>query len=65
MASDYYKYMIYLIAKARASGGFIYETYTHLYNTLALPIIEYGSLLWGFKPIAQFSKVQNDLMRSF
>ena len=43
----------------------MYETYTHLYNTLVLPIIEYGSFLWGFKPIAQFSKVQNNLMRSF
>ena len=58
----------YLIAKAQISGGFMYETYTHLriYNTLVLPIMEYGSFLWGFKPlIVQISKVQNNLMRSF
>ena len=39
------------LAAARISGGFMYETYTHLCNTLVLPIIEYGSFLWGFKPI--------------
>ena len=38
--------------------------FIHPYNTLVLPIIKYGSFLWGFKPIAQISKVQNNLMRS-
>ena len=43
----------------------MHETYTCLYNTLVVPIIKYGSFLWGFKLIAQFSKVQNNLMGSF
>ena len=46
----------YLIAKARASGGFMYETYTHLYNTLVLPIIEYGSFLWASNQLLSFPK---------
>ena len=55
----------YLIAKARVNGGFAYEVFTHLYNTLVVPIIEYSSFLWGFKPISQIDKIQNNLMRSF
>ena len=55
----------YLIAKARVSVGFAYEVFTHLYNALVVPIIEYSSFLWGFKPISQIDKIQNNLMRSF
>ena len=55
----------YLIAKARNSGALVYEVYTHLYNTLVLPIIGYSSFLWGHKAYSEISKIQHNLMRSF
>ena len=55
----------YLIAKARNSGALVFEVYTHLYNTLVLPIIEYSSFLWGYKAYSDITKIQNNLMRSF
>ena len=55
----------YLIAKARNSGALVYEVYTHLYNTLVLPIIGYSSFLWGHKAYSEISMIQHNLMRSF
>ena len=34
-----------LISKARNSEALVFEVYTHLYNTLVLPIIGYSSFL--------------------
>ena len=55
----------YLIAKARNSGPLVFEVYTHLYNTLVLPIIGYSSFLWGYKAYSDITKIRNNLMRSF
>ena len=55
----------YLIAKARNSGALVFEVYTHLYNTLVLPIIGYSSFVWGYKAYSDITKIQNNLMRSF
>ena len=55
----------YLIAKTRSSGALVFEVYTHLYNTLVLPIIGYSSFLWGYKGYSDIMKIQNNLMRSF
>ena len=55
----------YIVAKARSRGTFAFEVFTHLYTSLVLPIIEYSSFLWGFKPYTQITKIQNNLMRSF
>ena len=56
---------IYLLAKARNSGALVFEVYTHLYNTLVVPIIGYSSFLWGYKAYSDIPKIQNNLMRSF
>ena len=55
----------YLIAKARNSGALVFEVYTHLYNTLVLPIIGYSTFLWGYKAYSDITKIQSNLMRSF
>ena len=55
----------YLIARARNSGALVFEVYTHLHNTLVLPIIGYSSFLWGYKAYSDITKIQNNLMRSF
>ena len=55
----------YLIAKARNNGALVYEVYTHLYNMLVLPIIEYSSFLWGYKVYSDIEKIQNNLMKRF
>ena len=55
----------YQIAKARNSGSLVFEVYTHLYNTLVLPIIGDSGFLWCYKANSDITKIQNNLMRSF
>ena len=43
----------------------MYNVYTHLYNTLIFPIIEYSSFIWDFKTEITITKIQINLMRSF
>ena len=54
----------YLIVQARNSGALVFEVYTHLYNTLVLPIIGYSSFLWGYKTYSDVTKIQNNLMEA-
>ena len=38
-----------LIAKSKKNGGFKYDTFTKLYDTLVGSVINYGAAIWGFK----------------
>ena len=55
----------YQIVKTRSSSVLPFTIYIHLYTSLALPVIEYSSLIWVLRPFDQLSKIQNNLMRSF
>lgn len=54
-----------LIAKAKEIGGLSYNTYTYLYNTLVVPIMEYSSCIWGFEEYDDIDAVQNRAIRFF
>ena len=49
-----------LIAKYKDMGSFHYDTYSHLYNTLVAPIMDYSSCIWGFKHHKCLENVQNN-----
>ena len=36
-----------LIAKCKANGGFQFDTFTKLFDTLVMSVIEYGASIWG------------------
>ncbi len=38
-----------LIAKDRTQGGFTYDVFTKLYDSLVSSIIEYGAAVWGHR----------------
>jgi hypothetical protein len=54
-----------VIAKSKASGGFDYYTYTHLYDAAVRPILEYGAEIWGHKEYSSLNAVFNHACRSF
>ena len=36
-----------IIAHSKMLGGLMYKSYTQLYNSLVVPIMDYGAVLWG------------------
>ena len=36
-----------MCARYRQFGGFHYKSFTLLYNSLVVPILDYGACLWG------------------
>ena len=54
-----------LIAKCKTAGGFTYDVYTKLYDSLVWPVIEYGSAIWGTKSFSCINAVHNRAMRFF
>ena len=38
-----------LIAKSKGNGGFSAQTYSYLYSTLIMPIIDYSCCVWGYE----------------
>ena len=38
-----------LIAKSKENGGFSAQTYSYLYSTLIMPIIDYSCCVWGYE----------------
>ena len=46
-----------IICKAKAYGGMPYSCFTKLYNALVLPIITYGSAIWGDKSYSHIDAV--------
>ena len=48
-----------LIAKCKLNGGFIFNTYTILYDSLLWSIISYGAAIWGTKEYSCINAVQH------
>jgi hypothetical protein len=54
-----------LIAKGRAHGGFPFDVYTKLYNSLVVPILDYGSAVLGHRIYNSIKAVQHRASRYF
>ena len=54
-----------LIAKYMSAGGFTYDVYTKLYNSLVWPVIGYGRAVWGLKSFSCINAVHNRAMRLY
>ena len=54
-----------LIAKCKANGGFQYDVFTKLFNSLVMSVIEYGAAIWGTKDFSYINAVKNRAMRFF
>jgi len=54
-----------LIAKDKAQGGFTFDIYTSLYNSMVSSIIDYGSAIWGHISFSCIEAVQNRASRYF
>ncbi len=54
-----------LIAKDRMHGGFPFEVFSKLYDSLVQPIMDLGTSVWGHKPFSCIDAVQNRAMRNF
>ena len=54
-----------LIAKCKLNGGFIFNTYTTLYDSLVWSIISYDAAIWGTKEYSCINAVQNRAVRFY
>jgi hypothetical protein len=48
-----------LIAKCKTNGGFEYSTFTKLFDSLVMSVIEYGASIWGSKDFSFINAVKN------
>ena len=54
-----------LISKCKLAGGFPYNVFTKLYDSVVSPVINYGACIWGFKSCSCINAVQNRAQRFF
>ena len=54
-----------IIARSKFLGGLMYNTYTQLFNSLVLPVIDYSSPVWGNKNPTSLINIQKHAMRFF
>ena len=54
-----------LIAKSKENGGFSAQTYSYLYSTLIMPIIDYSCCVWGYEKHSLLESIQGNAMRYF
>ena len=54
-----------MINKYKSLNDLGYETYTKLYESLVVPIIDYGSSIWSFKSYDNLDRVKNRATRFF
>ncbi len=55
-----------LIAKSKAFGGFHFDTYTKLYDTIVLfSNLIYGAAIWGTREFSCITAIQNRACRFF
>ena len=54
-----------LSSKFYLNKGLGYETYKKLYNSCIVPIMDYGSAIWGYNDNDNINKVQHRAMRNF
>ena len=54
-----------LVAKHRSVQGLPYETFTKVYKSTVVPVMDFASGIWGAKKYSKSENVQNRAMRSF
>ena len=54
-----------LITKFKMAGGFPFSTFTKLYNSTVLSVINYGASIWGSRRFTCVKAVQNRALRFF
>ena len=54
-----------LVAKHRSVQGLPYETFTKVYKSTVVPVMDYASGIWGAKKYSKSENVQNRAMRTF
>ena len=54
-----------LITKFHCTGGMTYDIFTHLYDSLVAPVLNYGAGVWGTTSYSVVNKVQNRASRFF
>ena len=54
-----------VIHKSKQNGGFPFECFTKMYDSLVWPVIEYGSSIWGTSKSSCIEAVQNRACRYF
>ena len=54
-----------LTSKFYSINGLHHDTYKKLYYTTVVPVMSYGSPIWGYKKYPKFETVQNRCMRTF
>ena len=54
-----------IIGKFKSIKNITYDTFTKLYSTSVLPVIDYASEIWGFSKALSCDKVQHKAMRYF
>ena len=54
-----------LIAKHKKTHGLLYTTFTKLYESTVVPVVDYGSEIWGAKSYPKCDNVQKRAIRSF
>ena len=48
-----------VIAKCKILGGVTHNVFSKLYESLVLPIVEYGAGIWGYKKISFINAIHN------
>ena len=54
-----------LIVKSKAQGGFHFDTYTKLYDSLVWSVISYSAAIWGTRDFSCIDAVQHRAIRFF
>ena len=54
-----------LLAKYYQCGGMSYSVFTKLYNSLVLPVLTYGSAIWGINKFSKLNAVQLRATKAF
>ena len=54
-----------LITKFKTAGGLPFSTFTKLYNSTVLSVINYGASIWGCRRFSCVKAVQNRTLRLF
>ena len=54
-----------LISKYKAHGGFQYDVFTKLFDSVVWSVIDYGASIWGTREFSVINAVKNRAMRFF
>ncbi len=54
-----------LMAKSKANGGMPYGVFSHLYDSLVQPVIDYGAAVWATQEFSCVIAIQHRACRFF